>query len=254
MALRMPSICFVTPFRNGCCDYSRLISSNGRNLLLYNTIRRSSNVTKTGPTSLYEATAVPLESLKGVKLPSKAAPGLKSCRIFDNPNIIDVSRKGVRETFMDRIYRYLDIGGFMSMINSRKIHILRTPPEGRLGLMCSTELERKQSLIMKAVCSIMLFYLCVRFVEHKRHIFDRQPSPGVPVYDFTHHRSKDFTWHGSLPFQYPKKRCKECRWLELECKKRCYDRLLQEGHEFMLSTPMQIPRRKLLPSPYPPSN
>ncbi|EAN31765.1 putative integral membrane protein [Theileria parva strain Muguga] len=201
---------------------------------------------------LYSRTARPLENLSLDGSVSSYSEGLKSCRIFDNPNIIRVIKRD-KETLLDKLYRYMDIGGFFTMLNSRKVHLLRTPAEGRPSLMCFTEFERKQSLIMKAVLSLLLYYVYYCYVRHKLHIYDRHPSPELPTFEFTNNRTKDFTWHGSLPFQYPKGRCKECRWLELECKKRCYDDLLQQGHQFILQNPMQIPRRQLLPSPYPPA-
>lgn len=203
--------------------------------------------------SLYEATAAPDPSVNGRELPSTYKPGYQSCRIFDNPNIIDAMRNDGVETIGDRLYRYMDIGGFFSMLNSRKFHILRMPAESRKSIMLSTELERKQNLVMNAIISALCFYLLYNFVAHKRHVYDKPPNVETAVHEFTNNRLKDFTWHGSMPLQYPKGRCKECRWLELECKKRCYDKLLQEGHKFIIHEPMQKPRSRLFPTPYPPS-
>ncbi|UVC50185.1 hypothetical protein MACK_004058 [Theileria orientalis] len=201
---------------------------------------------------LYSRAAKPLEHFKVNPTVTTYADGLKSCRIFDNPNIISVRRDG-RETVFDKLYRYLDIGGFFTMLNSRKAHLLRISPEGRISLMCYTEFERRQGLLIKAVVSLLMLYMYACYVDHKLHIFDRHPSPELPTFEFTGNRTKDFTWHGSLPFQYPKGRCKDCRWLELECKKKCFDELLEQGHGFIIQNPMQIPRRKLMPSPFPPA-
>ncbi|ORM41475.1 uncharacterized protein BXIN_2568 [Babesia sp. Xinjiang] len=206
------------------------------------------------PKSLYEATALPNPSVRGDRLPSENKPGYESCRIFDNPNIIESIREDGKETLGDRLYRYLDIGGTLSMLNSRKCHILRAPAESRKGIMLSTELERKQSIVMNTLISGLVVYVLYLFVQHKRHVHDKPPNVEVVPREFTNNRLKDFTWHGSFFFQYPKGRCKECRWLELECKKRCYDKLLSEGHKFIIHEPMQKPRNRLYPSPYPPSS
>ncbi|XP_953077.1 uncharacterized protein TA08305 [Theileria annulata] len=214
---------------------------------------------------LYDRTARPLENLVLDNTVTTYSEGLKSCRIFDNPNIIRVIKKD-KEGFFDRLYRYkllnyifmlmwyryLDIGGLLTIVNSRKAHLLRVPPEGRISLMLLTEFERKQGIFINFFFSFLLTYICFCYIRHKIHIYDRRPSPDTPIYEFTNNRTRDFTWHGSFPFQYPKGRCKECRWLELECKKRCYDDLLRQGHKFIIHNPMQIPRRTLLPSPYPP--
>nr|BAN64610.1 conserved hypothetical protein [Babesia bovis] len=205
------------------------------------------------PKSLYAATAIPDPAVRGDRLPKKYKPGYESCRIFDNPNIIEVVRNGGKETLGDRLYRYMDIGGTFSMFNSRKYHILRTPAESRKGLMLCTELERKQLIVMDAMIAWMLVYVLYLFVQHKRHVYDKPPNVEVVHHEFSGNRTKDFTWHGSMFFQYPKGRCKECRWLELECKKACYDKLLKEGHKFIIHEPMQKPRSRLYPSPYPPS-
>ncbi|CDR95006.1 hypothetical protein, conserved [Babesia bigemina] len=205
------------------------------------------------PKSLYEATAVPNPTVRGDRLSSEHQPGYQSCRIFDNPNIIEVVREDGRETIGDRIYRYMDIGGTLSMLNSRKFHILRSPAECRKSIMMLTELERKQGIFMNTVISGLMLYVLYYFVQHKRHVYDKPPNVEVVPREFNNNRLKDFTWHGSFFLQYPKGRCKECRWLELECKKRCYDKLLQEGHKFILHEPMQLPRSRLFPSPYPPS-
>ncbi|GFE54492.1 hypothetical protein BaOVIS_018960 [Babesia ovis] len=205
------------------------------------------------PRSLYEATAMPNPSVRGARLPKKYQPGYESCRIFDNPNIIEVIRSDGKETLSDRVYRYLDIGGTLTMLNSRKYHILRAPAESRKGLMLCTELERKQLIVMNVFITGLVVYVVYLFVQHKLHVRDKPPNVEAITHESQDNRLKDFTWHGSMFFQYPKGRCKECRWLELECKKRCYDKLLKEGHKFIIHEPMQKPRSRLYPTPYPPS-
>ncbi|KAK1442593.1 hypothetical protein BgAZ_301110 [Babesia gibsoni] len=205
------------------------------------------------PRSLYEATATANPSVKGKELPTSYKPGYESCRIFDNPNIIEAMRKDGPESVGERIYRYMDVGGFFTMLNNRKFHILRMPADTRKSLMLSTELERKQNLFMNAVINGLCLYLLYNLVQHKKHVYDKPPNVEVAVREFTDNRLKDFTWHGSMFFQYPKGRCKECRWLELECKKKCYDKLLKEGHKFIIHEPMQVPRSRLYPTPYPPA-
>merc|ERR1719476_917666 len=47
-------------------------------------------------------------------------------------------------------------------------------------------------------------------------------------YEYMNGRKRDFSFHGGRWMD-----CKECRWLEFECKKMCHDRLREQGREVL---------------------
>merc|ERR1719251_180166 len=54
----------------------------------------------------------------------------------------------------------------------------------------------------------------------------RAASVLMPEYQYMNGRKRDFSFHGGRWND-----CKECRWLEFECKKMCFDRLREEGRD-----------------------
>ncbi|CCF73774.1 hypothetical protein BMR1_02g03105 [Babesia microti strain RI] len=172
--------------------------------------------------------------------------------VFNNPNIVRILEQKGSETFSEKLYRYCDIFGWLSSFSSRKIYALKSATPNRVYLTRRTEAERKHMMMLAASSGLMTTLLMLVFIDHCKSFWDRMPMPEAPTYEFTNGRRNDFTWHGSMPFQYPKGRCKHCRFLELECKKDCYDRLKRDGHTFIFGDPFSKPRRVLLPSPYPP--
>merc|ERR1712113_389447 len=56
------------------------------------------------------------------------------------------------------------------------------------------------------------------------HLGHKPPIPLIPEYQYVNARKRDFSFHGGRWND-----CKECRWLEFECKKLCHDRLKDEG-------------------------
>eukprot|EP00927_Polykrikos_kofoidii_P005789 TRINITY_DN12302_c0_g1_i2.p2 TRINITY_DN12302_c0_g1~~TRINITY_DN12302_c0_g1_i2.p2 ORF type:complete len:107 (+),score=16.07 TRINITY_DN12302_c0_g1_i2:214-534(+) len=58
------------------------------------------------------------------------------------------------------------------------------------------------------------------------HLASKPPIPLMPEYQYMNGRKRDFSCHGGRWND-----CKECRWLEFECKKLCFDRLREQGRE-----------------------
>ncbi|AFZ81494.1 hypothetical protein BEWA_009060 [Theileria equi strain WA] len=220
-----------------------------QNSLFYDNKMRKFSTLVQNQGSLYEKTAKALETVDGRSLPTEYAPGYKSCRIFDNPNIVETVH---RETPLGKIYRYLDITGALTKFNSRKMHLLRSRPLTRSYMTYLTENERKMGLVMEWVLCFLVLLCIVQVIWETREHHDRPYVIAGKGYEFTGAGPVELRWHGSFPLQYPKGRCKECEFFEFECKKRCFDALIKQGHTFIMGDPYQIPRRKLLPTPYPP--
>mmetsp|Transcript_32574 Transcript_32574/g.92932 ORF Transcript_32574/g.92932 Transcript_32574/m.92932 type:complete len:92 (+) Transcript_32574:3-278(+) len=60
------------------------------------------------------------------------------------------------------------------------------------------------------------------------HLSAKPPIPLMPEYQYFNGRKRDFSFHGGRWND-----CKECRWLEFECKKICHDKLREEGRDVL---------------------
>ncbi|GAW82435.1 hypothetical protein, conserved [Plasmodium gonderi] len=170
--------------------------------------------------------------------------------ILKNSNVIILFNKNERETFGQKIYRYLDITGFLTRYNNRKEWILDLEPYSRLTTVMLTEYERKLMIFLKFHV-YFLFVTCLYLWYHAQvHFTMKPPCPKPHAYGHLDGRKRDFTWHGKLFFMYPKARCKECRWLDVQCKKECFEKLKQEGHKFFINNgdPLSVPKTVLYPS------
>ncbi|KNC37913.1 hypothetical protein PFLG_02234 [Plasmodium falciparum RAJ116] len=174
----------------------------------------------------------------------------KDVSIFENPNVIILFDKNRRETIGERIYRYLDITGFLTRYNNRKEWLLDLDPYTRLSTVMLTEYERKLMIFLKFHV-YLLFVICMYLWYHAQvHFSMKPPCPKPVAYGHMDGRKRDFTWHGKLFFIYPKMRCKECRWLDIQCKKECFEKLKLEGHKFIINNgdPLSVPKTVLYPS------
>lgn len=153
------------------------------------------------------------------------------------------------ESIPDKVYRWLDITGFLTRWNNRKEWLLDMPPHGRQGAALVTEFERKQEMFVNlnsTILGIFALYLGVGAISHLSYKPPTASYEGFPTVDC---RRKDFTMMNRLCLIEPKGRCKECRWLDLECKRECFDRLKAEGHKLVVNggNPLSTPRGKLEP-------
>ncbi|CRH01274.1 conserved Plasmodium protein, unknown function [Plasmodium relictum] len=174
----------------------------------------------------------------------------KDMSILNNSNVLIFFDKNQPETIGQKIYRYLDITGFLTRYNNRKEWILDLDPYTRLSTVMLTEYERKLMIFLKFHV-YLLFVICVYLWYHAQvHFTMKSPCPKPYAYGHLDGRKRDFTWHGKLFFIYPKTRCKECRWLDVQCKKECFEKLKQEGHKFIINKgdPLSVPKSVLYPS------
>lgn len=145
------------------------------------------------------------------------------------------------------IYRWLDVTGFLTRWHSRKAWVLDLDPYSRLATPLITEYERKMLMFMGL--HAYFFFAVALYLTYKgqSHAGIKPPVPYGLDFPGCDGRKKDFTWHGRLAFISPKERCKECRWLDLECKRRCFDNLKAQGHRLILNNgnPLSYPREVL---------
>ncbi|KAF8821203.1 hypothetical protein IE077_004367 [Cardiosporidium cionae] len=155
------------------------------------------------------------------------------------------------ESLPAKIYRWADVTGFLTRWNDRKAWILDLEPSNRLATTQITEHERKLSIFMVAN-SLILFVISMYFwVQAQFHFAVKPPCPQPPDLPYLNNLRNDFTWHSKIPPGiYPRDRCKECRWLDSNCKRLCFDRLKAEGHKFFIhgeKGPLSKPRFDLEP-------
>jgi len=153
------------------------------------------------------------------------------------------------ESIGQKVYRWADITGFLTRWNSRKEWLLDLDPWTRCGAVVMTEFERKLNMFIGINAYIFYCISIMLWIHTWGHLTVKPPCPKPPEYPHMNHRLQDYRWFGSLPFKYPKSRCKECRPLDSECKKQCFDELRAEGHKFIFN-PLHKPRYDLEPSHY----
>mmetsp|Transcript_16472 Transcript_16472/g.39786 ORF Transcript_16472/g.39786 Transcript_16472/m.39786 type:complete len:173 (-) Transcript_16472:87-605(-) len=129
-----------------------------------------------------------------------------------------------KETFAQKTFRWLDVAGFLTRWYSRKAWIQDLEPVMRMGGMMISEWERKLHLWSNMMhlffTPFSLWYGWGQFT----HMAHKPPVALCPEYAHVNERKQDFNFHGGFYHV-----CKECRWLEHECKKMCYDKLRDEG-------------------------
>merc|ERR1719161_537533 len=128
------------------------------------------------------------------------------------------------ETASQKIYRWLDVMGFLTRWHSRRAWILDQDPPQRANMMMVTEYERKLYLWLQWMNLMMLPISAWYWYGQFTHLASKPPCPLPPEMPYLNARKRDWGWNGgewSI--------CKECRFLEVECKKECWDRLREEG-------------------------
>lgn len=146
-----------------------------------------------------------------------------------------------------KVYRWLDVTGLLTRWNNRKEWVMDLDSFSRIGAVMMTEYERKLLMFLGFHAYLFSILSLVAWAEAQSHFGCKPPCPKAPEYSFLDGRKRDFTWHSKFFFMYPKERCKECRWLEPDCKKECFERLKKEGHTFIWNggNPLSNPRFKL---------
>lgn len=131
-----------------------------------------------------------------------------------------------QETVSQKIYRWMDICGVLTKYHSRRAWILDLDPPQRTSSVLVTEYERKLLVAMVALNFFFLPWSFWYWYGQFTHLATKPPVPLPPEMPYLNARKREFTWHGG---QW--NTCKECRWLEFECKKECFDKLNHYGKE-----------------------
>ncbi|CAJ1450421.1 unnamed protein product, partial [Effrenium voratum] len=131
-----------------------------------------------------------------------------------------------QESFAQKTWRWLDVTGYYTKWHSRRAWILDLDPPQRSAAVLVTEYERKLLLWLTWMNFFFLPISVWYWYGQFTHLSSKPPIPLMPEYQYLNGRKRDFShvggrWHD----------CKECRWLEFECKKICFDRLRDEGRE-----------------------
>eukprot|EP00922_Rhytidocystis_sp_ex-Travisia-forbesii_P066748 GHVS01099125.1.p1 GENE.GHVS01099125.1~~GHVS01099125.1.p1 ORF type:complete len:282 (+),score=48.32 GHVS01099125.1:98-943(+) len=153
------------------------------------------------------------------------------------------------ETFGEKVYRWADVTGFFTRWNSRKAWIMYLDPYTRIGAVMMTEYERKLRMFLN-INEVMMFSLSVWIWWYFMNHFNSHPPPPKLTQDgiYAEHLGAHTNPFARLPLLQPRNRCYECRWLDLECKRRCFDKLRAEGHKFIIRQyPLTVPRFELEP-------
>ncbi|CRG94847.1 conserved Plasmodium protein, unknown function [Plasmodium gallinaceum] len=226
------------------------LSTNIINQNSYSFLNKNNQILKINLRKCFSTSSIQSNITSGQTTKNVSSECSKNLSIVDNSNVLIFFDKNQPETIGQKIYRYLDITGFLTRYNNRKEWILDLDPYTRLSTVMLTEYERKLMIFLKFHV-YLLFGACVYLWYHAQiHFTMKPPCPKPYAYGHLDGRKRDFTWHGKLFFIYPKTRCKECRWLDVQCKKECFEKLKLEGHKFIINKgdPLSVPKTVLYPS------
>eukprot|EP00922_Rhytidocystis_sp_ex-Travisia-forbesii_P029525 GHVS01043170.1.p1 GENE.GHVS01043170.1~~GHVS01043170.1.p1 ORF type:complete len:276 (+),score=60.36 GHVS01043170.1:113-940(+) len=151
------------------------------------------------------------------------------------------------ETLGEKAYRWADVSGFFTRWNSRKAWVMYLDPYTRISAIMMTEYERKLRMFIN-INEVIMFSISIWIWWYFMNHFNAHAPPPKLTQDGLNaeHLGAHLNPFSRLPFIQPRNRCYECRWLDLECKRRCFDKLRAEGHKFIIRQhPLSEPRFKL---------
>merc|ERR1719265_852942 len=97
------------------------------------------------------------------------------------------------ETFSQKMYRWLDVGGFLTRWHSRRAWILDLDPPQRSATVMVTEYERKLLLWLTWMnfffCPVSIWFWYGQFT----HLSSKPIIPLMPEYSFLNGRKRDFS-------------------------------------------------------------
>eukprot|EP00921_Rhytidocystis_pertsovi_P014149 GHVQ01023054.1.p1 GENE.GHVQ01023054.1~~GHVQ01023054.1.p1 ORF type:complete len:255 (+),score=19.11 GHVQ01023054.1:78-842(+) len=153
------------------------------------------------------------------------------------------------ETVGEKAYRWLDIFGFLTRWNNRKAWVMYLDPKTRVGAVMLTEFERKLRMFLN-INEVIIFSLGCWIWWYLMNHFNAHPPTPRTTEDgiYAEHKGSHVNPFSRLPGIQPFNRCFDCRWLDFECKRRCFDTLKAEGHTFRVwKDPLTVPREELEP-------
>lgn len=140
------------------------------------------------------------------------------------------------ETIPQKVFRWMDFFGWFTRWHCRKAWVLDMEPTDRIRLQFITEYERKL-MYWTAMMTVFFAPFCLWFwFGQFAHLHHKPPMPLPPATQFLDNRKNDFHWHGGM-YQL----CKNCRGMDFECKKECFDELRARGFIHRRSVAFRYP-------------
>lgn len=140
------------------------------------------------------------------------------------------------ETFPQKAYRWLDCFGWFTRWHCRKAWMLDLEPTDRVNGHFVTEYERYLIYWVTGMGTLFMPFCIWHFWGQYSHIHHKPPNPLMLQLSYLNNRKTDFHWHGGM-YQL----CRDCRPLEFECKKECYDILRSKGFSHKRSEQLRFP-------------
>jgi len=128
------------------------------------------------------------------------------------------------ETIPQKVFRWIDFFGYFTRWHCRKAWVLDIEPHDRIRLAFVTEYDRKLMYWMGGMMTFFFPFCAWFWWGQFTHMHHKPPQPLNLAVSFLNNRKTDFHWHGGM-YQL----CKDCRNMEFECKKECYDELRARG-------------------------
>lgn len=150
------------------------------------------------------------------------------------PRMQGANQGGDEITLMDEspkefLLRWCDVFGHLTMFFNRKVWVLMQPPQTRANCVLTTEYERKYMMFQEMVTFIFTVFTLYMFYGEYCHLSVRPPFPQL-------HAAENYN-HMNVMFDYlciddvVASQCNQCRWVEADCKKICYDKLRELGYD-----------------------
>jgi len=133
-----------------------------------------------------------------------------------------------RETNKQKLLRWIDITGFLSRYHSRREWVLDMDPLDRIGALRTTEYERRFKLIRTGISFMIWPIILYLVLGELGHLNSPTPMPVQLDFSFVNNMRRESQMNRLVAFH---KRCTNCRPLEQDCKKECFDRIRAAGYD-----------------------
>lgn len=139
------------------------------------------------------------------------------------------------ESIQQKVLRWVDVTGFMTMWYSRKAWVMDIASHDRAAAVMVTEYERRLFLFL--ACFTVLFYpICFWYWYGAFNHMACKPICPQMAWGTNGRLEMEKLWISNSLIA---SQCKQCRWLDFECKKICYDKLAALGYNLW---GLQLPR------------
>lgn len=131
-----------------------------------------------------------------------------------------------QETVKQKCLRWLDLFGNLTRIHSRRAWVMDLDPCQRGDAMMVVEYERRLGMVLSIGSFTMFPFSIYLWWGAMSHLNAKPPCPRYVQGTFLGNFKQDYSvWLTPTVAS----QCKDCRFMEMECKKMCYDRLRDMG-------------------------